>query len=280
MCSGGRSGAVMRKPVGLMPKILIGIVIAYVAGLILLPVFAIFQGAFSQGVSTFVAALTQPQVIAAFWLSVQLAAAAVVVNGIFGTIVAWVLVRQEFRGKGFFNALVDLPFVISPVITGYMIILLFGRQGWFAPIVEATDFRIAFAVPGMLLVTIFVSLPFVIREVMPVLREIGTETEQAAHTLGASGWRTFVRVTMPAIRWGLLYGISLTLARALGEFGGVLVAGGAVTGKTETATLYIFAALDERQYISAYAVALVLAVFSFVVLIGMEILRQRTEITQ
>ncbi len=270
----------MRSPTGIVPKILIGVVIAYVAILILLPVFAIFQGAFSQGFNTFVNALTEPQVIAAFWLSIQLAVAAVVINAIFGTIVAWVLVRQDFRGKGFFNALVDLPFVVSPVITGYMIILLFGRRGWFAPLVEATDFRVAFAVPGMLLVTIFVSLPFVIREVMPVLREIGTETEQAAHTLGASGWRTFVRVTMPAIRWGLLYGISLTLARALGEFGGVLVAGGAVTGKTETATLYIFAALDERQYISAYAVAVVLALVSFVVLIGMEILRQRTEIRQ
>lgn len=270
----------MREPKGWIPKLLIGIAVSYLAVLILLPVLAIFQGAFAQGVSAFFESLNRPQVIAAFWLSARLSLAAVVINTIFGTIVAWVLVRQEFFGKGFFNALVDLPFVISPVITGYMIILLFGRQGWFAPLVEATDFRVAFAVPGMLLVTIFVSLPFVIREVMPVLREIGREPEQAAHTLGASSWRTFVRVTMPAIRWGLLYGISLTLARALGEFGGVLVAGGAVSGKTETATLYIFAALDERQYISAYAVAMILALVSFTVLIGMEILRHRTEITQ
>lgn len=270
----------MRNPTGWLPKILIAIVVAYIAILILLPVAAIFQGALSQGISTFIDALTQPQVIAAFRLSLTLAAAAVVVNTIFGTIVAWVLVRQDFWGKGFFNALVDLPFVVSPVITGYMVILLFGRQGWFAPLLDATGLKIAFALPGMLLVTIFVSLPFVIREVMPVLREIGTEPEQAAHTLGASGWRTFVRVTMPGIRWGLLYGISLTLARALGEFGGVLVAGGAISGKTETATLYIFAALDERQYIAAYAVAVVLAIVSFVVLIGMEVLRHRTEITQ
>jgi sulfate transport system permease protein len=170
-----------------------------------------------------------------------------------------------------------LPFVVSPVITGYMVILLFGRQGWFAPVLEAADIEIAFALPGMLLVTIFVSLPFTVREVMPVLRELGREPEQAAHTLGASSWRTFLRVTLPGIRWGLLYGISLTLARALGEFGGVLVAGGAIRGKTETATLYIYAALDGRQHLSAYSVALVLAVVSFVVLIGMEIMRQRTE---
>lgn len=270
----------MRNPAGVLPKVLIGIVLLYVAALILLPVFAIFQGAFSQGVSAFIQAILNPQALAAFWLSIQLAIIAVIVNSIFGTIVAWVLVRQDFWGKGFFNALIDLPFVVSPVITGYMVILLFGRQGWFAPILQPLDIRIAFSVPGMLLVTIFVSLPFVVREVMPVLREIGTEPEQAAHTLGASGWRTFLRVTIPGIRWGLLYGISLTLARALGEFGGVLVAGGAVSGKTETATLYIFASLDERQYITAYAVAVILAVVSFIVLIGMEILRQRTEISQ
>lgn len=270
----------MRNPTGVLPKVLIGLVVLYLAGLILLPVVAIFQGAFAKGVGVFFESLIQPNVVAAFQLSLVLAAAAVVVNSIFGTIIAWVLVRHNFWGKGFFNALIDLPFVVSPVITGYMVILLFGRQGWFAPIMEATGLKIAFAVPGMLLVTIFVSLPFVVREVMPVLREIGTESEQAAHTLGATGWRTFLRVTLPGIRWGLLYGISLTLARALGEFGGVLVAGGGISGKTETATLYIFAALDERQYISAYAVAVVLAVVSFVVLIGMEILRQRTEITQ
>jgi sulfate/thiosulfate transport system permease protein len=270
----------MRKPKGLAPKILIGVVVVYLAILILLPIAAIFQGALAQGVAALISALTQPQVLAAFRLTLVLAAIAVAVNSVFGTIVAWVMVRQNFWGKGFFNALIDLPFVVSPVITGYMVLLLFGRQGWFAPLVEASGLKVAFAVPGMLLVTIFVSLPFTIREVMPVLREFGTESEQAAHTLGASGWRTFARITLPGIRWGLLYGISLTLARALGEFGGVLVAGGAVSGKTETATLYIFAALDERQYIAAYTVALALAISSFVVLMGMEILKRRIEITQ
>ena len=267
----------MRSPKSWFAKLLIGIVVAYLAILILLPLAAIVQGAFSKGVEALVDALRAPDVQHAFLLSVQLAVAAVAVNALFGTMVAWVLVRQNFWGKGFFNALIDLPFVVSPVITGYMIILLFGRRGWFAPFVEWTNLKVAFAVPGMLLVTIFVSLPFVIREVMPVLREIGAESEDAAHTLGASGWRTFWRVTMPSIRWGLIYGITLTMARALGEFGGVLVAGGAVSGKTETATLYIFRALDERQYIGAYGAALILALISFTVLIGVELLRQRTE---
>ncbi|HZQ08317.1 MAG TPA: sulfate ABC transporter permease subunit [Anaerolineae bacterium] len=263
---------------GFLPKLLIGIVLAYLGVLIFLPIAAIVQGAFSKGIDALLEAFSDPTLWQAFVLSIELAIAAVIVNAIFGTIVAWVLVRQNFFGKGFFNALIDLPFVVSPVITGYMIILLFGRQGWLAPFVNAANVKIAFDVPGMLLVTVFVSLPFVVREVMPVLREIGTEPEQAAHTLGASGWRTFWRVTLPGIRWGLLYGISLTLARALGEFGGVLVAGGAVSGKTETATLFIYRAIEERQNIAAYGVALILAVISFVVLIGMEVLRKRTDL--
>lgn len=267
----------MSRPQGLLPKLLIGIALAYLAALILLPIAAIFQGAFARGSAPFVAALTEPQTVQAFVLSFQLAAGAVLLNAVFGTIVAWVLVRQNFFGKSFFNGLIDLPFVVSPVIAGYMVILLFGRQGWFAPLVEATGLKVAFALPGMLLVTTFVSLPFTIREVMPVLREMGEETEQAAHTLGASGWLTFRRVTLPGIRWGLLYGISLTVARALGEFGAVLVVGGAVSGKTETATLYIYRALEERAYTGAYAAAVVLAVTSFVLLLGIEFLRRRTE---
>lgn len=267
----------MSSPKGWLPKLLILITLAYLGVLVVLPIGAVFQGAFAKGVGAFLETFNDPQVIQAFVLSFELAAGAVLVNAVFGTLVAWVLVRQNFLGKGFFNGLIDLPFVVSPVIAGYMIILLFGRQGWFAPFVEATGFKVAFALPGMLLVTIFVSLPFTVREVMPVLRELGIETEQAAHTLGASGWRTFRQVTLPGIRWGLLYGISLTAARALGEFGAVLVVGGAVSGKTETATLYIYRALEERTYTGAYAVAVVLAVVSFVLLIGIEIFRSRAE---
>lgn len=268
----------MRKQYGWVPRILIGIALAYLTILILVPIAAIFQGAFSRGAGQFVEELSKPDVLQAFWLTFILAAGAVLINAVFGTIVAWVLVRQRFFGKSFLNGIIDLPFVVSPVIAGYMVILLFGRQGWFAPWVEATGFKVAFALPGMLLVTIFVALPFTIREIMPVLRQLGTESEQAAYTLGASGWQTFLRVTLPGIRWGLLYGVTLTLARALGEFGAVLVVGGAVINKTETATLYIFRALDERQYVGAYSASVVLAVISFLVLIGMELLRKRTEV--
>ncbi len=260
-----------------VPQVLIAIALAYLAILIVWPVVAIFQGAFSRGVGPFIEVLSQSDVLQAFWLTFVLALAAVLVNAVLGTIVAWVLVRQKFTGQSLLNGIIDLPFVVSPVIAGYMIILLFGRQGWFAPWVEATGFKVAFALPGMLLVTIFVSLPFTIRELMPILREVGIEPEQSAYTLGASGWQTFLRVTLPGIRWGLLYGITLTLARALGEFGAVLVVGGAIVRQTETATLYIFRALDERQYIGAYSTAVVLAVVSFVVLIGMEVVRKRTE---
>lgn len=267
----------MHNPKGWLPKVLIFITLAYLGILVVLPIAAVFQGAFAKGIDTFVETFSDPQVGQAFVLSLELALGAVVINAVLGTIVAWVLVRQNFFGKSFFNGLIDLPFVVSPVIAGYMIILLFGRQGWFAPLVDATGIKVAFALPGMLLVTIFVSLPFTIREVMPVLRELGIETEQAAHTLGATGWRTFRQVTLPGIRWGLLYGISLTAARALGEFGAVLVVGGAVSGKTETATLFIYRALEERSYTGAYAVAVVLAVVSFLLLMGIEILRSRAE---
>lgn len=267
----------MHSPKGFFPKLLIVIALTYLAVLVVLPIGAVFQGAFAKGITPVLDTFSDPQVIQAFVLSFELALGAVIVNAVLGTIVAWVLVRQNFRGKSFFNSIIDLPFVVSPVIAGYMIILLFGRTGWFAPFVEATGFKVAFALPGMLLVTIFVSLPFTIREVMPVLRELSIETEQAAHTMGASGWRTFLQVTLPGIRWGLLYGISLTAARALGEFGAVLVVGGAVTGKTETATLYIYRALEERTYIPAYTVAVSLAVVSFIMLMGIEILRRRAE---
>jgi len=256
-------------------RLLIGIVLGYIGILILAPVAAIIVGAFERGVGAFIAALSQPDVLHAFGLTLALSAVAVVLNTLFGVTIAWVLVRHRFAGRRFVNGLVDLPFVVSPVIAGYMIILLFGRRGWFAPLVQATGIKVVFAVPGMLLATLFVSLPFVIREVMPVLQAIEVEQEQAAHTLGASPWQTFWRVTLPSIRWGVLYGVTLTLARTLGEFGAVFVVSGAVTGLTETATLYIFRAMDERQYVGAYAASVVLAAVSFTILIGMEWLRRR-----
>ncbi len=271
-----RATAVSR-PFPLSRYLLMGAALLYIGVLIFLPLVAIVQGAFAQGVAPVIEALSDPQVVQSFMLSLWLALGTVAVNGVFGLVIAWVLVRQRFRGRTILNGLINLPFAVSPVVAGYMAILLFGRTGWFADWVAATGFRVVFALPGMFLVTVFVSLPFVVREVMPVLQEIGEESEQAAYTLGASGWYTFWRITLPGIRWGILYGLTLTFARALGEFGAVLVVGGAVQGHTETAPLYIYRAIEGREYVGAYSAALVLGVLSFVILVGMETLRRRLE---
>ncbi|HEU5011975.1 MAG TPA: ABC transporter permease subunit, partial [Roseiflexaceae bacterium] len=167
----------------------------------------------------------------------------------------------------------DLPFAISPVVAGYMLLLLFGRQGLLTPALNAVGISVAFALPGMIIATLFVTLPFMVRELMPVLRAFGVEQEQAAATLGANGWQIFWHVTFPALRWGFIYGLTLTFARALGEFGAVLVIGGNIQGQTETATGYIFRALDDRQYIGSYSAALVLGALSLLVIFGSEWLR-------
>ena len=255
--------------------LLIGLVIAYVAVLILGPIAGLIAGAFSEGFAAVILALSQPDVIAAFRLTVFIALITVAVHAVFGTALAWVLVRYRFRGDRLLNGLIDLPFAVSPVVVGYMLLLLFGRTGILAPVLEALQLRVAFALPGMVLATLFVTLPFMAREVMPVLEAFGIEQEQAAATLGASGWKTFWLVTFPALRWGFIYGIILTFARALGEFGAVLVIGGGVQGRTETVTLFIFRALDERQYVAAYSAALVLGAISLALVIGTELLRRK-----
>jgi sulfate transport system permease protein len=193
--------------------------------------------------------------------------------------VAFVLVRDDFKGKRFINGLVDLPFAVSPVIAGLMVILLFGRGGLLTPFAEALGLKIVFSWPGMLLATIFVSIPFVIREVMPVLAQAGMAQEHAAYTMGATPWQAFRHITLPSIKWALLYGILLTFARTIGEFGAVLVVSGGVSGLTETSTLYIFRSLDDRNYVAAYATAVELAAISFIVLIIMEFFRKRSQTT-
>jgi sulfate transport system permease protein len=253
--------------------LLIGIVVAYVSVLILAPMAALIAGAFSGGLGAIALALSEPDVLSAFGRTLLIAVIVVLFHAIFGTALAWVLVRQSFRGRRVLNGLIDLPFAVSPVVAGYMLILLFGRTGVLAPVVELLGIRIAFALPGMLLATLFVTLPFMVRELMPVLAAFGVEQEQAAATIGASGWQTFWHVTFPALRWGFIYGLTLTFARALGEFGAVLVIGGTVQGQTETATLYIFRALDDRQYVGAYSAALVLGVISLILVLGADLLR-------
>jgi sulfate transport system permease protein len=253
--------------------LLIGIVVAYVAVLIVVPLAALVAGAFSGGPGAIVAALSEPDVLSAFGRTLMIAVVVVLIHAICGTAVAWVLVRQSFRGRRALNGLIDLPFAVSPVVAGYMLILLFGRGGVLAPLTETLGIKVAFALPGMLLATLFVTLPFMVRELMPVLAAFGIEQEQAAATMGANGWQTFWHVTFPALRWGFIYGLTLTFARALGEFGAVLVIGGGVQGQTETATLYIFRALDDRQYVGAYSAALVLGLISLAMVLGADLLR-------
>ena len=257
--------------------ILIFVVVAYVALLILAPLGALVAGAFAEGVGPLVAALSEPEVLSAFWRTLLIAVLVTAVHAVCGTAVAWVLVRHDFRGKRILNGLIDLPFAVSPVIAGYMLILLFGRRGALAPLLDALGFQVAFALPGMILATLFVTLPFMIRELMPVLHAFEVEQEHAAATIGATGWQTFWRVTFPALRWGFVYGLTLTFARALGEFGAVLVVGGGVQGRTETATLYIFRALDDRQYVGAYGAALVLGLVSLLLVLGADALRGSEE---
>lgn len=256
-------------------RLLIGLAVGYVGLLVLLPVGALFWGAARQGIVAIVTALANPQVLSAFGRTLLIAAIVVVVHAVCGTALAWTLVRDRFPGRRVVNALIDLPFAVSPVVAGYMLLLLFGRQGLFAPLLQSSGIRIAFALPGMILATLFVTLPFMVRELMPVLEAFGRDQEEAAHTLGASGWQTFTRVTFPALSHGFWYGIVLTLARALGEFGAVLVVSGGVQGRTETATVYIYRALDDRQYAGAYSAALLLGLISLVLVLGAEARRGR-----
>ena len=256
--------------------ILISLVVLYVAFLILTPIVALTAGAFEKGFGAVIDSLNQPDVFLAFWNTLWVSLVVVTIHTIFGTLVAWVFVRHRFPGRNLINGLVDMPFAVSPVVAGYMLLLLFGRNGILAPAVEALGMQIAFAMPGMVLATLFVTLPFMIRELIPVLEAFDTRQEKAAATLGANGWQTFWRVTFPALRWGMIYGITLTFARALGEFGAVLVIGGGVQGRTETATLFIYRALDERQYIGAYSAALVLGIFSLILVLGSDWLRRKS----
>ena len=269
------TGRPARRP-GAVEWALILIVMGYAALLLLGPLAAIVWGALSQGLAVLWEQVTSADALNALKLTLGLALGATLINTVFGVCVAWVLVRDRFRGQRIINGLVDLPFAVSPVIAGLMVILLFGRGGWLTPVADALGLKVVFALPGMLLATTFISLPFVIREVMPVLSQIGLDQERAAYTMGATEWQAFWHITLPAIRWGLLYGVSLTFARSIGEFGAVLVVSGGVSGLTETSTLFIFRSLDDRNYVAAYSTAAVLATISFIVLICMEWFRKRS----
>jgi sulfate/thiosulfate transport system permease protein len=271
------SGSTRSKMVEL---VLIAIVVLYAAFLLLAPLLAIFWGALAEGLGAVARELTSADAISSLKLTLIMAVGATVINTLFGLCIAWVLVRDDFWGRRILNGLVDMPFAVSPVIAGFMLILLFGRTGWLTPVTDALGLKIVFALPGILLATIFISLPFVIREVAPVLSQVSLDQEDAALTIGANRLQTFWHVTLPAIRWGLLYGVSLTFARAVGEIGAVLVVSGGVSHLTETSTLFIFRSLDDRNYVGANAMAIVLAGISFLILMAIEIFKKRTEETR
>jgi sulfate/thiosulfate transport system permease protein len=251
--------------------------IAYVAVLVLAPLAGIAWAGLEAGWSTVRETFAAAEVGHAFVLTGAITLITVVVTAVFGVVVALVLTRDRFPGKRVLSALVDLPLAVSPVIVGLMCVLLFGLGGWFEPWFAARGIRIIFAVPSMVLVTIFICIPFVVREVAPVLQELGTSEEEAARTLGASSLQTFFRVTLKNIRWGLLYGIALSTARALGEIGAVLIVSGQITGQTETATLVVLRYFEQYKDANGYVVALTLALISIVLLAGIEIFKRREE---
>jgi sulfate transport system permease protein len=251
--------------------------IAYVAVLVLAPLAGIAWAGLEAGWSTVRETFAAAEVGHAFVLTGAITLITVLVTAVFGVVVALVLTRDRFPGKRVLSALVDLPLAVSPVIVGLMCVLLFGLGGWFEPWFAARGIRIIFAVPSMVLVTIFICIPFVVREVAPVLQELGTSEEEAARTLGASSLQTFFRVTLKNIRWGLLYGIALSTARALGEIGAVLIVSGQITGQTETATLVVLRYFEQYKDANGYVVALTLALISIVLLAGIEIFKRREE---
>ncbi len=255
--------------------LLLTLALVYVSVLLLAPTIGILLSVLREGTEILSTTFARPDVQNALKLTVGVTLMTVAVTALFGVITAWVLARDSFPGRSLLNAIVDLPMAVSPVIVGLMAVLLFGRGGWFEPFFAAQGIQIIFAVPSMVIVTIFISIPFVIREVTPVLQEIGTDEEEAAKTLGASSLQTFFRVTLPNIKWALLYGIALSAARAMGEIGAVLIVSGVLQGMNETATLFIFRALEERQDAQAHVVALTLAAASIVLLIGIEFLKHR-----
>jgi sulfate/thiosulfate transport system permease protein len=263
-----------------VPTVLTIIAIGFLALVLYIPAANVFVKAFSKGVLPFFKSLTHRDALSAMRLTLTLAAISIPLNTIFGLCAAWVLARKRFRGRTLILSLIDLPFSISPVVAGLMIVLLYGRNGWFGDWLNGQGIRVVFAFPAMVLATAFVGMPFVAREVIPVLEETGVDQEEAAKTLGANGWQTFWRVTLPSIRWGLLYGILLTNARAMGEFGAVSVVSGNIIGKTQSLPLYVEQQYKEYNTEAAYAASVLLALLALVTLVLKEILERKTQIKE
>jgi sulfate transport system permease protein len=253
------------------------VALLYLAVILVGPLAIVFWRTFEDGFAPAWDALSTPETLNAFKLTLIITAIAVPVNTVFGIVCALAIVRKRFWGKGLLNAFIDLPLALSPVVVGLALFLLYGENGWFGGWLGEHGIQVLFALPAMVIATIFVSLPFVAREVVPTLREIGDEQEQAARTLGASSWQTFWRITLPSIRWAVIYGVVLTTARCLGEYGAVAVVSGNIEGKTQTATLRVQDAYENFNQSGAYGISLVLAAISVIVLVTMTLLRPKEE---
>jgi sulfate transport system permease protein len=258
---------------------LIAIALAFLVLFLILPLIVVFAEAFREGARTYLAALSEPEALAAIRLTLLTAVIVVPLNALFGLAAAWAITKFEFRGKNLLITLIDLPFSVSPVIAGMVFVLLFGKQGLIGPWLSAHGIQVIFALPGIVLATIFVTFPFVARELIPLMEAQGAEEEEAAIVLGASGWQTFVRVTLPKIKWGLLYGIVLCTARAMGEFGAVSVVSGHIRGRTNTLPLHVEILYNEYEYQAAFAVASLLVVLALVSLIARRVIARRVETT-
>jgi sulfate transport system permease protein len=247
--------------------LLITLALAFLGLFLLVPLGAVFTEGFRKGAQAYFAALVEPDALASIKLTVIVAIIAVPANLVFGVAASWAIAKFDFKGKSLLITLIDLPFAVSPVISGLIYVLMFGAQGWLGPWLQAHDIKIIFAVPGLVLATIFVTFPFVARELIPLMQAQGTEEEEAARVLGASGWQIFRRVTLPNIKWGLLYGVILCNARAMGEFGAVSVVSGHIRGLTNTMPLHVEILYNEYNFAAAFAVASVLALLALVTLI-------------
>ena len=245
---------------------LIAVALAFLAFFLFLPLVAVFVEAFRNGLSLYWQAIIEPDALAAIRLTLLVAAISVPLNVVFGLAAAWAIAKFEFKGKALLITLIDLPFSVSPVIAGLVYILLFGAQGYLAPLLQGTGIQIVFALPGIVLATVFVTLPFVARELIPLMQEQGTGDEEAAISLGASGWKTFFRVTLPNVKWALLYGVLLCNARAMGEFGAVSVISGRIRGQTSTMPLHVEILYNEYSFSAAFAVASILAFLALITL--------------
>jgi len=246
--------------------LLIGLSVAFMVVFLILPLVTVFVEALRKGVDVYLAALTEPDAVSAIKLTLLAAAIAVPLNLVFGVSAAWAIAKFDFRGKSLLTTLIDLPFSVSPIVAGLIYVLVFGLQGWLGPWLQEHDLKVVFAVPGIVLATIFVTFPFIARELIPLMQAQGNEEEEAALVLGASGWRTFWHVTLPNIKWGLLYGVILCNARAMGEFGAVSVVSGHIRGQTNTMPLHVEILYNEYQFAAAFAVASLLALLALVTL--------------